>query len=756
MARTPKAAEPSAADLAPAKARRPEAKAFAEIAARSKSFRPARETLRKVRAVPTIFAGVDRATHVGGWPIDRIAVVHGPSAAGKALAEDEPILTPTGWKPIGMLRVGDDVIGANGKRAKVVGVFDQGMKQLYRVTFSDKCSVECCDEHLWLTSTDKERQRGKFVRGPRPGRVRIPTGVEGAGKVRSLAEIRDGFKPRDHQVPLVSPVEFERAGDLPLDPYLLGLLIGDGSFVGSCVTFNKPEEDLRREVERRLPDGDRVSVKDAITILIVGPGKGASAPTRTKQALRSLGLVGMKSHAKFIPGLYMRASVEARFALLKGLLDTDGSVSREGWAVEYSTSSEYLARQVPELVRSLGGIARVSVRSTKYTYEGEKRVGLPSARVMIWFPEGVTPIASAKNLAKWRRRPDPLRRTIVGIVPTRHARAVCIAVDSPDRLYVTRDFIVTHNTLFAHGLGLSFLRRGHMYCLIDAEFTTPIPWMETLFTEHVNNAGFIASRPKSYEQAVDDVRKVAEGVADARAKGKLPAETTALFVVDSIRKLVPEDIQARIKKLGAEGEKGSVDGFSGASGRMRAALNAAWLDELVPLMGHTGCAMLFVGRESDDPNADARDRQFGNDWKLTGGRALYFDSSMVVRVSRASMVFEGGEDNKVAVGERHLVEIHKTKVSARQDRVEKSYFHTSNGAKYPEGFDRARDLYHLADELGAWKKAGSWRSFGRKRWQSEARFVASAEPAELDALEAACRERFGDLVKERADVVGEP
>ena len=323
-----------------------------------------------------------------------------------------------------------------------------------------------------------------------------------------------------------------------------------------------------------------------------------------------------------------------------------------------------------------------------------------------------------------------------------------------DRIAVIHGPSAAGKTLFAHGLGLSFLRRGHMYCLIDAEMTTPITWLETLFAGHADNPAFVASRPKSYEQAVNDVRKIAEGLADMRAKGKVPPETTALFVVDSIRKLVPEDIQARIKKLGAEGEKGSVDGFSGAAGRMRAALNSSWLDELVPLMGHTGCAMTFIGRESDDPTADAKDKQFGNDWKLTGGRALFFDSSMVVRVSRASMVTEGPEGNKVTVGERHQVEIHKTKVSARQDRIEKAFFHTSNGARHPEGYDRARDLLHLGVELGVVRTSGSYYAFGRKRWQGEARYVAHVEDATLDEMEAACRDKFGDLVKERADIVG--
>lgn len=303
------------------------------------------------------------------------------------------------------------------------------------------------------------------------------------------------------------------------------------------------------------------------------------------------------------------------------------------------------------------------------------------------------------------------------------------------------------------GLGLSFLKRGHMFCPIDAERTTPFPWVETLYGELAGDPGFFASRPDNYEQAVDDVRRVAEGLAEARAKGRVPPDTTALFVVDSLGKLVPQDIQAKIRKAGAESEKGSVDGMSGAAGLIKAALHKAWLDELIPLMDRTGCGILLVIREAKDMNASSRDRQFGADWKLQGGESPKYEGSLVVRVSHASMVYEGDGDES-AIGERHTVQIHKTKVSAREDRVEQTYFWTSNGQKGPEGFDRARDLLYLGGELGVLKKSGAWVSFERKRWQGEARFAATADAATLDALEAACREKFGEDVAKRADVVG--
>jgi RecA/RadA recombinase len=303
-------------------------------------------------------------------------------------------------------------------------------------------------------------------------------------------------------------------------------------------------------------------------------------------------------------------------------------------------------------------------------------------------------------------------------------------------------------TLLCHGVGLSFLRRGHMYNLIDAELTTPITWLDQLLGPHADSSAFLASRPHSYEQAVDDIRRVAEGLAEAREKERVAPDTSALFVVDSIRKLVPKDLMKRIARMGAEGEKGSVDGYGGGAARLKANLNASWLDELGPLMYRTGCAIILVGRESDDATADARDRQFGNDWKLTGGKALFFDSSLVVRVSLAGKVTVGGEDSKVVVGERHLVEIHKTKVSAKQDRVEKAYFHTTE-----RGFDRARDVLRLADEYGLVKKSGAWLSLDGHRFQGEARFAETVPAGMLDELEAACRAKFEDESKALADHV---
>jgi recombination protein RecA len=324
-----------------------------------------------------------------------------------------------------------------------------------------------------------------------------------------------------------------------------------------------------------------------------------------------------------------------------------------------------------------------------------------------------------------------------------------------DRVAFAHGPSIAGKTKFMHALGYSFLRRGHIYAPMDAEHTTPITWLEQLFGEYADSSRFIASRPTTYEQGVDDVNRVAEAVAEMREKGRIPPETTCLFAVDSIGSLVPQDIQEKIRKHAAESKEGSVDGMRGASGMIQAALNKAWLRQLVPLMSATGCAILFIVRETKKQNATADEKRFGTDWKVTGGESLMYEGSVEIRVSDAKILREDPEDYKSAmVGERHSVEIRKTKVSARQDKVEHAFFNTSNGAWTPEGFDRVRDLLELGIEFGLVKQAGAWLSFGGKRFQGTERFLRKAEPELVDELEAACRGKFGDIDKV-ADVVGQ-
>lgn len=354
----------------------------------------------------------------------------------------------------------------------------------------------------------------------------------------------------------------------------------------------------------------------------------------------------------------------------------------------------------------------------------------------------------AKGFETWRPARDVLLR--VEAVPTifpQFDRATRVGGMPSHRFVTVHGPSNNGKTVLTNGMGLSFLQRGHFFGLIDAENTTPISWLENLMGEYAHHPGFVAIRPKSYEQTVDASRSFICGIGEAVAKKQLPANTRGLVVVDSIRKLVPEGIFAKIMKEGAEGDRGSVDGMGGRAAQIKAALNAAWLDEITVMLNQTGCTMVVIARESEDTNASAQDRKYGKDFKIGGGKALIFDASLVMRVTRSSWTRDGsGDDDKRVIGERHRVRIWKTKVGGKEDAYTDCYFHTSNGVAMPEGYDRARDVVEMAIGYGIVTPGpkGSGLVWGTRKFRGMNQAVAKIgrEPGVCAVLEEAVRARF--------------
>jgi hypothetical protein len=353
---------------------------------------------------------------------------------GKANRHGTPILTPTGWCPVEDLVVGDQVIGANGQPCNITGVFPRGELPMFRVTFSDGTSTVVDGEHLWAAWTHNNFHRGK------------PHEVVNTAHLRATLN-------RKWRIPLVEPIAFpERA--LPLDPYLLGVLLGDGALSNS-VQFVPGDEVVPAEVAKVLPPGVRLTrgavVGAKATAWSIAGLTHPSNPVLT--ALRGLGLMGKRSWEKFVPEAYLFASPAQRLALLQGLMDTDGELSARCQAkasqlLQFSSSSEALVQAVKFLVESFGGSVRAGYRATpKYTYLGEQRTGRPSWRLTINMPPGISPFRARQGWVS-RAKFHPAR-IIRSIEPEGTAPATCISVSAPDQLYVVEHCLVTHNTLSA-------------------------------------------------------------------------------------------------------------------------------------------------------------------------------------------------------------------------------------------------------------------------------------------------------------------
>lgn len=342
---------------------------------------------------------------------------------GKAQPLDAKILTPSGWKTMGEMTIGSQVINSQGKASRVVGVYPQGEKEIFRVTFSDGSSAECCDEHLWLVNTPVRRHR------------------EQPGRVLPLAQIRQKLRDKNqnsqHFIPMVAPVELDSPGERPLDPYLLGALLGDGG-ISQRAIFSTADAEMLALLRPLLPAEHSFRHLGRCDYRINGVGRRNSS-NQVINALRALGLYGKRSEQKLIPEVYKLAPVGVRRALLQGLLDTDGHVRPIDNNIEYSSSSRQLAEDVQFLVQSLGGVARIREKKTSR---------LSSYRMSIILPAEEKPFRLSRKASLYHPRTKyPPARAIVSVEPVGRKLAQCIAVDAPDHLYVTDNFIVTHNTV---------------------------------------------------------------------------------------------------------------------------------------------------------------------------------------------------------------------------------------------------------------------------------------------------------------------
>jgi phosphate starvation-inducible PhoH-like protein len=363
---------------------------------------------------------------------------------GRAQPADAQVLTPSGFRAICSLEVGDLVIGSDGRPTAVLGVYPQGRKEMFQLRGQDGASTWCCDEHLWFVTTPDDR------RHRRAGRV-----VE----TREMVEcLRRNHQHRFELPLLTAPVEFQ-AREVPVDPYALGLLLGDGCLTTSTTpSFTTSDPELARALETALP-GIEVRPKTHIDYVLHPAGGhrgGVILANPVTAVLRDLGLAGTRSSTKFVPDDYMYNTPGVRLAVLQGLLDTDGGpVTQAGRScrIHYSTSSERLRDDVVFLVRSLGGVAYVRTRAAAGRPPGRAN-GRPvhhrtDAFVMdIRLPSDLEPFRPARKRELYRRfgggRP---MRFVEAIEPAGEAEAVCIQVAAADSLYVTDDFLVTHNTL---------------------------------------------------------------------------------------------------------------------------------------------------------------------------------------------------------------------------------------------------------------------------------------------------------------------
>lgn len=321
---------------------------------------------------------------------------------GRAIINSENIITPSGLVPMGEIKLGDYVIGSNGKPTKVIGVYPQGKKPTYQVNFSDHTKSICSGDHLWSTMTLNEKLHKK--------------GFSTKNTLDIMVNTRNKNNKKIHQIPIISnPVIFQEA-NVPIHPYLLGVLLSD---ISKNMSIISEDTEIIDNCIECLPSGYKIVYKGKYNYKI-------QSNRKNKIDLQS----------KSIPDIYKFNSVECRLSVLQGLLDADGLVyqHRSGtYKIKFSSKSKQLINDVMFLVRSLGGSAHKCTRD----FDIRK----------MYVVDLTLPINPFKlNRKAYQYQPSKSTKMISSIVPKGAADCTCIKVEAEDHLFLTNDFILTHNT----------------------------------------------------------------------------------------------------------------------------------------------------------------------------------------------------------------------------------------------------------------------------------------------------------------------
>lgn len=357
------------------------------------------------------------------------AVYFGPPGTGKAQPLYSKVLTPNGFVKMGDIKVGDEIISATNQIASVLGVYPQGAKDIYELTLDDGSTCRCCGEHLWKVQTHEDRQNNQY---------RTIMLQEMINNLYTNCSARQ----YNYSIDSVPAIDFQPK-ELSIPPYMLGLL-------------------LRDEINDNTLHKVALQYLSTMNLTVENQNKVNNYINYIKQQLKRLNLMnGML----FIPQIYLRASAEQRRLLLQGL--TENTVRANQGYTELNTTSFELCSNIMELVRSLGGYVK---------YEAKTESENPQYRLFIFD----------------RAEVQPAKRYITDIRHVGKEECQCIYISDPSHLYITDNYIVTHNTTIARIMTGFLYRYGYIKenkCVeVDGNFLKAGPETATKTTMIIRQA----------------------------------------------------------------------------------------------------------------------------------------------------------------------------------------------------------------------------------------------------------------------------
>lgn len=392
---------------------------------KSQFYLPRRQVLRKLGIIQALQDLLD----------DKLDIlsISMSMGTGKGQRENAKILTPSGFKRFGDIKVGDKVISGTGKVSEVLGVYPKPSMPIYELTFNDGSKVQCSQDHIWHVQTRYDRNRGQY------------RDIETKDMLDKVKCEKNNYT--NYSIDYVPVIDCFEEKKLLLDPYLMGVILGDGGLTNDSVIITLPDEEIKNEVEKRLPKECVLQYSDRFDYRIKRKEyRNRWVRNEVVYALEKYDLMKKHSYEKHIPKDYLYSSYNDRLELLRGLLDTDGYAWEHG--IEYTTTSKQLALDVKELVCSLGGYCSIAEKKKSgYKKDGEFIECRQAYRLVIQFSANQpNPFKLSRKANLYKPKRPVLKRFITSIEYVGEEKTSCIYISDPSHLYITDDYIITHNT----------------------------------------------------------------------------------------------------------------------------------------------------------------------------------------------------------------------------------------------------------------------------------------------------------------------
>lgn len=660
----------------------------------SDAFVSAEDFMNEKRIVIPVSPKLDMILD-GGIPEGSFVILAGPPKIGKEQPIDELVCTPNGWKEIGKLQINDKICNPFGSYSKVIGIYPQGKKDVYKVTFADGGSTECGIDHLWEVKSRDRKNRS----------------------ILTTKEIMDSIWSENGKRPrwsiITSKCEFNKQ-NLLIHPYVMGVLLGDGSLsTTGRVGLTNSSIEVVDKVNSLLDDGfyfKHYNVNIEYNLIT------SQQPNKYAKYIEELGINTLSINKK-IPYIYKYSSIEDRIELLKGLMDTDGYIQKGGQTEFYSSSKE-LASDVRQLVLSIGGTAKLRNKWVKY--KGEKRL---SYAVTISLDDKSNLFYKPEKLSRVKKRvKKPIERRIVDISYSGNKECVCIEIDHPRHLYVTRDFIATHNTLTSLHFAANAQLLGRKVYYLNIEGRLKPRDLQGIPKLQKTEDKFEIVRSFKKEDGSSRIL-LAHEYLDI-AESKIKNEPGCIIIVDSASQLLTETEE--------QGELGQQHRAPGA------VLLAQFCKKIANTLPVSGCIIIMIVHVVANTGGGMKKKS------RTGGNKIQYavDVDLECTYTEKWKVGGGSDDESgTEIGKKIHWVTGSTAGNAAPGMETISYL------RYGIGIDEIYELFDLAKTTGLIERAGAWYALNYLESKEEKIPKIQGEERVMELLNS--NEEYVNILKDR-------